>query len=64
MQRRSVVPFSTQRPMADRKVELSDGRCFVRQQLLANSFSLPLSVILTLCFYLSLSLSLSYSLTL
>ena len=27
----------TQRPMTDRKIERSDGRCFGRQQLLANS---------------------------
>ena len=26
----------TQRPMADRKIELSDGRCIVWQNLLAN----------------------------
>ena len=53
----SVVPILTQIPMADRKIGLSNGRCFVRQQLLANSLSLPLSVILTLCFYLSPSLT-------
>ena len=27
----------TQRPMNDRKIERSDGRCFGRQQFLANS---------------------------
>ena len=30
----------TQRPMTDRKIERSDGRCFGRQQLLANSIEI------------------------
>ena len=57
----SVDPILTQIPMADRKIELSDGRCFVRQQLLANSLSIPLCHSHSL--FLSLSLSISISLT-
>ena len=33
----------TQRPMTDRKIERSDGRCFGRQQLLANSIEIFIS---------------------
>ena len=33
----------TQRPMTDRKIERSDGRCFGRQQLLANSIEFFIS---------------------
>ena len=33
----------TQRQMADRKIERSDGRCFGRQQLLANSTEIFIS---------------------
>ena len=33
----------TQRPMTDRKIERSDGRCFGRQQLLADSIEILIS---------------------
>ena len=33
----------TQRPMNDRKIERSDGRCFGRQQLLADSIEILIS---------------------
>ena len=35
--------FFTQRPMTDRKIERSDGCCFGRQQLLANSTEIFIS---------------------
>ena len=39
----------TQRPMNDRKIEQCDGRCFGRQQLLANSIENFISHFLTHC---------------
>ena len=34
------ISFFTQRPMTDRKIEQSNGRCFGRQQLLADSIKI------------------------